>query len=211
MVEVDKTSTYVGAKTITKDGGNLYYNISTVKEDAEMLERYWREACSDVAAVAKEFLKSAETTDEDWTLTLEMPAKYKTGFNEVLKYRVFSYIVRAVLIRWLLLCGFSANMIKVFQEEAHGILIGIEDILYTRSMTRAADGVPGDNSYGIGEAPDFGEDEDEEKTGDNSYGIGEAPDFGEDEDEEKTGDNSYGEDMRQNIGPTNAIFIGVMK
>ena len=43
MAEVDKTSAYVGAKTITQDGGNLYYNISTIKEDAEMLERYWRE------------------------------------------------------------------------------------------------------------------------------------------------------------------------
>ena len=55
MAEVDKTSAYVGAKTITQDGGNLYYNISTIKEDAEMLERYWREACSDVAAWRKSF------------------------------------------------------------------------------------------------------------------------------------------------------------
>ena len=157
MAEVDKTSAYVGAKTITQDGGNLYYNISTIKEDAEMLERYWREACSDVAAVAKEFLKSAETTDEDWTLTLGMPAKYNTGFNEVLKNRVFSYIVRAILIRWLLLCGFSANMIKTFQEEAHGILIGIEDILYARDFTRAAEGVVGNNNFGGYMRQGFGE------------------------------------------------------
>lgn len=189
MAEVDKTSAYIGVKTITQDGGNLYYNISTIKEDAEMLERYWREACSDVAAVAKEFVKSAETTDTDWILTMEMPAKYNTGFNEVLKYRVYSYITRAVLIKWLLLCSFSANIIKVFQEEAHGMLIGIEDILYARNMTRAADGV----------------------TGDNSYGIGEAPDFGEGDDEEKTGDNSYGGDMRQNIGSAQAVFIRVLK
>lgn len=168
MAEVDKTSGYVGAKTITKDGGNLYYNISTIEEDAEMLERYWREACSDVAAVAKEFLKSAETTDADWTLTLGMPAKYNTGFNEVLKYRVFSYIVRNVLMKWLLLCGFSVDMIKVFAEEAHGMLRGIEDILYARDMTRAADGA-------------------------------------------KRSSNSFGGEMRQNIGPTNAIFMGVMK
>lgn len=167
MAEVDKTSAYIGVKIITQDGGNLYYNISTIKEDAEMLERYWREACSDVAVVAKEFVKSAETTDTDWTLTMEMPAKYNTGFNEVLKYRVYSYITRAVLIKWLLLCSFSANIIKVFQEEAHGMLIGIEDILYARNMTRAADGV--------------------------------------------TGDNSYGGDMRQNIGPAQAVFIRVLK
>lgn len=149
MAEVDKTSAYVGAKTITQDGGNLYYNISTIKEDAEMLERYWREACSDVAAVAKEFLKSAETTETDWTLTLEMPAKYKTGFNEVLKYRVFSYIVRNVLMKWLLLCSFSMDMIKVFAEEDSEILRGIEDILYARDLTRAAEGdARNGNSFG---------------------------------------------------------------
>lgn len=187
MAEVDKTSAYIGAKTITQDGGNLYYSISTIKEDAEMLERYWREACSDVAAVAKEFLKSAETTDADWTLTLEMPAKYNTGYNEVLKYRVFSYIVRQVLIRWLQLCSFSANMVKTFQDEATGIFAGIADILYARNFERAKDG-PG---------------------GDNSYGIGEAPDFGEDTEEEKTGDNNYGGDMRQNIGPTKALIIEI--
>lgn len=157
MAEVDKTSANVGAKAITQDGGNLYYNISTIKEDAEMLERYWREACSDVAAVAKEFLKSAETTETDWTLTLEMPAKYNTGFNEVLKYRVFSYIVRKMLISWLLLCGFSVDMIKVFAEEASGMLRGIEDILYARDMTRATEGeARNGNSFGGDERQNVG-------------------------------------------------------
>ena len=75
IAEVNKTSAYIGAKTITQDGENLYYNISTIKEDAEMLERYWNEACSNVAAVAKEYVTAAVTTDTDWTLTLDMPAK----------------------------------------------------------------------------------------------------------------------------------------
>ena len=31
IAEVNKTSAYIGAKTITQDGENLYYNISTIK------------------------------------------------------------------------------------------------------------------------------------------------------------------------------------
>ena len=184
MAEVNKTSAYIGAKTITQDGGNLYYNISTIKEDAEMLERYWNEACSNVAAVAKEYVTAAVTTDTDWTLTLEMPAKYNKAFDGVLKQQVFSYIVRMILYKWLLMCNYDVNALKVYNDECNGLLIGIGDILHARTFTRADDGPTGNNIVGTGEAPDFG-----------------------DEEEEKTGNNNYGGDMRQNIGPVKVEFL----
>lgn len=184
MAEVNKTSAYIGAKTITQDGGNLYYNISTIKEDAEMLERYWNEACSNVAAVAKEYVTAAVTTDTDWTLTLEMPAKYNKAFDGVLKQQVFSYIVRMILYKWLLMCNYDVNALKVYNDECNGLLIGIGDILHARTFTRADDGPTGNNIVGTGEAPDFG-----------------------DEEEEKTGNNNYGGDMRQNIGPVKMEFL----
>ena len=182
---MNKTSAYIGAKTITQDGENLYYNISTIKEDAEMLERYWNEACSNVAAVAKEYVTAAVTTDTDWTLTLDMPAKYNKAFDGVLKQQVFSYIVRMILYKWLLMCNYDVNALKVYNDECNGLLIGIGDILHARTFTRADDGPTGDNIVGTGEAPDFG-----------------------DEEEEKTGDNNYGGDMRQNIGP---VKVEVLK
>lgn len=185
IAEVNKTSAYIGAKTITQDGENLYYNISTIKEDAEMLERYWNEACSNVAAVAKEYVTAAVTTDTDWTLTLDMPAKYNKAFDGVLKQQVFSYIVRMILYKWLLMCNYDVNALKVYNDECNGLLIGIGDILHARTFTRADDGPTGDNIVGTGEAPDFG-----------------------DEEEEKTGDNNYGGDMRQNIGP---VKVEVLK
>lgn len=185
IAEVNKTSAYIGAKTIAQEGENLYYNISTIKEDAEMLERYWREACSNVAAVAKEYVTAAEMSDTAWTLTLDMPAKYNKAFDGVLKQQVFSYIVRMILYKWLLMCNYDVNALKVYNDECNGLLIGIGDILHARTFTRADDGPTGDNIVGTGEAPDFG-----------------------DEEEEKTGDNNYGGDMRQNIGP---VKVEVLK
>ena len=185
IAEVNKTSAYISAKTITQDGEDLYYNISTIKEDAEMLERYWNEACSNVAAVAKEYVTAAVTTDTDWTLTLDMPAKNNKAFDGVLKQQIFSYIVRMILYKWLLMCNYDVNALKVYNDECNGLLIGIGDILHARTFTRADDGPTGNNILGTGEAPDFG-----------------------DEEGEKTGDNNYGGDMRQNIGP---VKVEVLK
>lgn len=148
IAEVSKTSAYIGAKTITQDGENLYYNISTIKEDAEMLERYWNEACTDVAAVAKEYVTGADMSDTDWILTLDMPAKYNRAFDGVLKQQVFSYIVRKVLYHWLLTCNYDVNALKVYLDECNGMLAGIDGILHARTFTRAEDGPVGDNVFG---------------------------------------------------------------
>ena len=148
IAEVSKTSAYIGAKTITQEGGNLYYNISTIKEDAEMLERYWNEACTDVAAVAKEYITGADMSDTDWALTLDMPAKYNRAFDGVLKQQVFSYIVRKVLYHWLLTCNYDVNALKVYLDECNVMLTGIDGILHARTFTRAEDGPVGDNAFG---------------------------------------------------------------
>lgn len=148
IAEVSKTSAYIGAKTIAQDGENMHCDISVIKEDAEMLERYWNEACSNVAAVAKEYVTGAVMADTGWTLTLDMPSKYNRAFDGVLKQQVFSYIVRAMLYEWLLMCGYDASALKVYIDECDGMLAGIDGILHARTSARAEDGPAGDNVYG---------------------------------------------------------------
>lgn len=185
IAEVNKTSAYIGAKTITQDGGNLYYNISTIKEDAEMLERYWREASGDVAAVAKPFVKSVRYTTFDWNLRLEMPSTYNEALTEVAEQRIFSYIVRYILLNWLKLCSFDPNVIQAYGTECQGLLTGVDDILHARLSARAADGPQAE---------------------DNEYGGDEAPDLS-GEDEELCRSGQYGGDLRQNLGEEKAVII----
>ena len=152
MAEVSKTSAYIGAKTITQDGGNLYNNISTIKEDAEMLQRYWDEACSNVASAGKEFVAAVGSGDAQWTLTLEMPEKYNDALTGVLAQRVFSYVVRYILANWLLLCGFGASVVEVYRQDALSLLAAVQDTLYARRFTRPVDDAEGDNAIG-GDTP----------------------------------------------------------
>lgn len=157
IAEVNKTSAYIGAKTITQDVGNLYYNISTIKEDAEMLERYWREGCANVAAVAKAYVSGTSADDTQWEVTLEMPSTYNTSYDGVIKQRMFSYIVRYILLNWLTMCGFDSGVIQIYSGECGSLLDGIDDILHARLFKRAADGPESSNEYGGGMPQNTGE------------------------------------------------------
>lgn len=186
ITEVNKTSAYIGAKTITQDGGNLYYNISTIKEDAEMLERYWREACANVAAVAKEYVSGINSGDTVWEVTLDMPSTYNTSYDGVIKQRMFSYIVMYILLNWLIMCGFDSGVIQIYTKECVDLSDGIDDILHARIFKRADDGPHSEN---------------------NEYGISEAPDTEDDGDEELSRSSQYGGDKPQNIGEVNVEII----
>ena len=207
MAEVDKTAAYIGAKAVTHDGGNLYNNISTIKEDAEMLQRYWEEACSNVAAAAKDFATGISSTDAQWKMTLEMPDKYNGAFTGVLQQRTFSYIVSYIVACWLLLCGVEAAVVAVYRQDASSMIRALQDILYTRDFSRQTDFSVGDNTIGTSNAPDTGGDATDEITGDNTIGISTPQNMCGAEPDEAAGKNSIGGMIPQNFGPVKAIII----
>lgn len=187
MAEVAKTSAYIGAKARTQDGGNLYGDIAATKEDEEMLGRYWEEACSNVAAAAKDFVTDTDGSEGGWTATLGMPEKYNEAFTGVLQQRATSYVVSYIVACWLLLCGMDAAVVGVYRQDAALMLGAVQDILYARNSVRPADNAAASNSIGTADLPDFGSDGDGE---------------------EMSGSNSIGGDTPQNFGPTKAIIKG---
>lgn len=198
--EVNKSSAYIGAKTINNDGtGNLYYNISTIKEDAEMLQRYWEEALSNVLSVAKPFVSDVEEQDT-WSVTLTMPSNYNPAFDGVIKQKIFSYVVTYVLLNWLTLCNVATAVIQYYSTETASMLSGVDDILHARLFTRAAEGLETDNKFGGDEIETEGSEDDDDKTTDNTAGTDELPDDGETADDEKTTDNVAGIDEVPDTG-----------
>lgn len=206
ITEVNKTSAYIGAKTINNDGtGNLYYNISTIKEDAEMLQRYWEEALSYVLSVAKSFVSDVEEQDT-WSVTLTMPSNYNPAFDGVIKQKIFSYVVTYVLLNWLTLCNVATAVIQYYSTETASMLSGVDDILHARLFTRAEQGLETDNKFGSEEIDTEGSEDDGEKATDNVAGTDEMPELEED-DNTNTRGNTFGSDIRQNVTAVKAEII----
>lgn len=109
MNEVAKQTSYIGAKTVTPDGGNAYDQVFSTDDDYAMLERYWREAIDAVTANLRKFVKTISDmpanqsvdTNEVFTLVLDMPARYDTNQNGTVNTALFSYFTHLITSKWL--------------------------------------------------------------------------------------------------------------
>lgn len=171
--EVNKTCAYMGARIVAReDGGKLYNQISTSKEDAEMLERFWREACTTVAATAKEFVSETGYTEEAFTITYNLSDSYNTAMDGSVRQAVFSFIVEYILARWLNVCG-MADLAKLRGAMADLTLKQLDVCLYTRKVQRGGGVEPsGGNTIGdIVESQEATDDDtDSEPSGGNTIG-----------------------------------------
>lgn len=229
IAEVNKTCAYMGARTMeTEDGKRLYGHISTSKEDAEMLERYWREACTTVAATGKEYVAATDYEDDAFTIGYALSDSYNKAMDGSVRQSVFSFIVEYILSKWLDTCGL-AEMAKLHGDVALLTEKQLDVFLYARTLTRnakaedAGGNTLGDlvDSYDAGD--DDGDDEDagknvigdlvdsyggdgtdnDEDAGKNTYGdLVDSFGDGEDGDGEDAGSNEYGGTLPQNWGET---------
>lgn len=226
LAEVDMATAYIATKA--EDGDKAKYSvIATIKENAEKLEAFWSDACSDVAAAAKDFVKEVEVTDTVFALKLEMPDKYNPALDGVLKQRAASYMANAILVQWLVTCGFDVNVVAVYKQDCALLYAGLTSILNTRTSTRAENGAQGENSIGTSDIPEYGGEEEptknntigstnipeeegtEEPIRNNVIGTTDAQCIG--NDCEKTRGAAYGGCMRQNIGAAKAMIIKVRR
>lgn len=109
MNEVAKQTSYIGAKTVTPDGGNAYDQVFSTDDDYAMLERYWREAVDAVTGNLRKFIKTISDipapqsvdTEEVFTIVLDMPARYDTNQNGTVNTALFSYFTHFITSKWL--------------------------------------------------------------------------------------------------------------
>lgn len=109
MNEVAKQTSYIGAKTITADGGNAYDQVFSTNDDYAMLERYWREAVDAVTGNLRKFVKTVsqmpagQSVDENevFTLVLSMPTRYDTNQTGTVNTALFSYFTHLITSKWL--------------------------------------------------------------------------------------------------------------
>lgn len=136
MQEVSKVSAYIGAKAIKQDGENRYGDIAITKEEEETLDRYWGEACANIAASAHDYLKETIKADgEDnasFILSLKMPYGYDMSTNTQVYQYAYSYAVSYILMKWLVICGFTTNM-ELYMSTTASNLKSFADALRIRN------------------------------------------------------------------------------
>lgn len=146
--EVHKTLSYTGARTERKDGGNEYNHISTNEEDAEMMKRFWYEACAIVGRQGKEFVTQQKATSAEFTIAYGLPNNYNTAFDWSVKQMMTSFIVWYILGRWFEVCGMYDES-KLYLTTAEMFLKEMKGYLYSRTTTSTAEGAEkSGNSFG---------------------------------------------------------------
>lgn len=100
LLEIHATSAYAGYKTEKENPGREFDRIATVEEDAELLGRYWEDACCTVADKLRDFIVSADFGIDCLSLNLEVSSAYDDSLTTAVESGIFSYIVAEMTSRW---------------------------------------------------------------------------------------------------------------
>lgn len=123
--EVQKTTEYIGHKSVSEQDPGAYERIAAIDSNREQLDRYWMEACGDVAmlldhwtvSITSQVLTHHPELDaaHDFKATLAMPTNWPNQYANTVREKVMSYIVNSIVTKWLLLVAPS-------QAEAYAAL-----------------------------------------------------------------------------------------
>ena len=136
MEEVMKTSEYAGAKTVGDEGA--YNRIMAADEDAEMLERFWTEACGNITDAAKRNIGlvapqaagESPDPDNDYVLKLMMPEEFNGALEGSMRTLLYNYVVQYVTAQWFALAG--APLAEVAGKAASSTLDAFVRMLHER-------------------------------------------------------------------------------
>lgn len=111
--EVQKTTEYIGHKAVSDQDPGAYERIAAIDANCEQLDRYWMEACGDVAtwldhwtvSITSQVLSHHPEMDaaHDFKATLAMPTNWPSQYVNTVREKVMSYLVNSIVTKWLLL------------------------------------------------------------------------------------------------------------
>lgn len=127
--EVAKTTSYTGAK-MTGDE-EAYDRIFTTEEDGEMLDRFWKEACSAAVEQLKPFLVKDESGREgDCVLYLSLSASYSEALTRGVRASMLSYFVLYIVGKWYMFV--NKDEAAGYLTDAAGMLADVMRKIYYR-------------------------------------------------------------------------------
>jgi hypothetical protein len=123
--EVQKTTEYIASKAVSAEDLGAYERIAAIDSNREQLDRYWMEACGDVAMLLDHWTVSITSqvlthhpeldASHDFKVVLAMPTNWPNQYTNTVREKVMSYLVNSIVTKWLLLVAPS-------QAEAYAAL-----------------------------------------------------------------------------------------
>jgi hypothetical protein len=95
--EVSLTAEYTGQKMTGDD--NAYGRIRTTDEDADALDRFWLEACSDATDTFKRFVTLVNTTP-DYVVAMSVSSSYDVNLTSGMQDSLRSFFVNSIMSKW---------------------------------------------------------------------------------------------------------------
>lgn len=99
---VSLNTAYVGAKSAS--AAAHYERVATVEADSAMLEKLWKESCSEISDRLREFISEAESGDKILRLIFEVSNSYDESVTTSLEEDLRQALATGVTARWF---GFS--------------------------------------------------------------------------------------------------------
>lgn len=115
--EVAKTTSYVGLKQIDADD-KMYERVFTTDADRDLLERFWKEACSAVTDEFKQFIVSSplQTEEDVFTVDMSMPSSFDINLVASVEQSLCSFFINMITAKWFSIS--SKNDAEHYQNEA---------------------------------------------------------------------------------------------
>lgn len=134
--EVAKTTSYVGLKQIDADE-KMYERVFTTDADRDLLERFWKEACSAVTDEFKQFIVSSplKTEEDAFTVDMSMPSSFDINLVSSVEQSLCTFFINTITAKWFSIS--SKTDAEHYQQEA--IASGDEvrrKIFYRKKPTR---------------------------------------------------------------------------
>lgn len=134
--EVAKTTSYVGLKQIDADE-KMYDRVFTTDADRDLLERFWKEACSAVTDEFKQFIVSSpvQTEEDAFTVDMYMPSSFDINLVSSVEQSLCSFFINMITAKWFSIS--NKTEAEHYQKEA--IASGDEvrrKIFYRKKPTR---------------------------------------------------------------------------
>ncbi len=124
---VDKATAYIGAKDSDE---SAYDRVSTTNANREILEDFWKEACSGATEKFKRFVSFSSTGDK-YEVDVWTGKQYNSALTSSINDSLFSYLVSMIVSKWLRYCNAGAS--ESFANDAAGAMDDVMRKLYHKS------------------------------------------------------------------------------